>query len=71
MPPDVPLYPAAFRGPIHKIHHVRAVLPGEMQEFSSVQICGFFPEKSLKPPPQVRTLPRLQAIPARNVPVEL
>ena len=69
--PDVPLNPAPFRGPIHEIHHIGPVLPGKVQEFSSVQICGFFTQKSLKPPPQVGTLPRVQAIPTSNVPVVL
>jgi hypothetical protein len=58
-----------FCGPVHEIHHIGPVFPGKSQEFSRIQIIRFRTEKSLKPPAQVRALPRIQAIPACNVPV--
>lgn len=63
------LDPPPFGSPIHKTHHVRAVFPGKPQEFSRIQIIRFRAKKRLKPPSQVRALPRFEAIPASNVPV--
>jgi hypothetical protein len=42
VPADLTLDAPAFRGPIHEIHHMRSVFPGEVEEFFSVQILGFF-----------------------------
>lgn len=58
-----------LRSPIHKVHHVGAVFPGEVEKLSSVQVRCFFPKKGLKTPTKVRTLPWLQPIAASNVPV--
>jgi hypothetical protein len=66
---NAPLDTPPFRGPIHKTHHVRTVFPGQPQKFSRIQIFRFWAKKSLKPPAQVRALPRFEAIPASNVPV--
>ena len=66
----VPVLDAApFRGPIDKPLHVFAVFPGEMEEFARGQVGRFFTQKRLKPPAQVRTLPRFPSITSGGVPV--
>jgi len=61
----------SFRGPIHKPFHVVAVLPGKMKELAGGQIGGFVPEKRLKPPTDIRTLPRIESIAPSRIPVVL
>lgn len=69
MMPNASLDSSPFGSPVHKIHHVRSIFPGKPQEFSRIQILRFRTKKSLKPPAQVRALPRFESIPASNVPV--
>jgi hypothetical protein len=66
---NVTLETPPFRGPVHKIHHVRTVFPGKPEEFSRVQVCRFVAKKSLKSPAQVRAFPGIASIPSCNVPV--
>ena len=66
----VPVLEAApFRGPVDKPLQVFAVFPGEMEKLARRQVGRFLSKKRLKPPAYVRTLPRLQAITARGVPI--
>jgi len=58
-----------FGRPIDEPLHLIAVFPGKVKEFARVQAGGFRPEKGFKPPPQIRTIPRIQAISPRNNPV--
>jgi hypothetical protein len=61
----------SFRGPIHKPLHVVAVLPGKMKELAGGQIGGLIPEERLKPPTDIRTLPRIESIAPSRIPVVL
>jgi len=56
-------------GPIGETAEVVAVFPGELEEFSGVEMGGFFAEEGFKAPLEIGTVPRLQTIAAGGYPV--
>ena len=58
-----------LRRPIDEAPHLRAIFPKQTEEFLRSKLRRLGPEKRLKAPLQVRTLPRPQAITACNNPV--
>ncbi len=55
--------------PINEPLHLVAIFPHQAKKLARVQAGGFGPEKSLEPPAQIRTIPRIQAITAGHDPV--
>jgi len=62
-------YAAALGGPVGETAEVFAVFPGELEEFSGVEVGGFFAEEGFKAPLEIGTVPGLQAIATGGYPV--
>lgn len=67
--PDTCLHSASFRCPVRKTLHLKPVLPGQFSELPCVEMFRFFAQKRLKPPAEVRTVPRMKSVATRGNPV--
>jgi len=63
------LLSTALSHPLDELFHLRSVFPGQREKFPCIQRRRLGPKKSFKSPPNVRTLPRIQPISARDDPV--
>lgn len=53
---------APFGRPIHEAIHLCTVFPGQLEEFTSIQLCGLGSKKSLETPTNIGALPRGQSV---------
>src|SRR5713101_9190511 len=60
---------APLRGLIHEAFHIVAVLPGKVEKLAGRQVGGLFAQERFKAPTDVRTLPRVEPVAPRRVPV--
>jgi hypothetical protein len=63
------LLPTPLSYPLDKFFHLRSIFPRQREKFPRIQWCRFRANKSFKSPPNVRTVPRIQSISARDDPV--
>ena len=59
----------ALSGPIDEPLHLIAVFPHQMEKLRGIEGSGFWSEKGLEPPAEVRAIPGIQAITASYDPV--
>ncbi len=60
---------AALRGPVDESLELVTMAPAQSEEFSSVEIGGFFAEEGFEAPLDIRTLPWRETIATRGNPV--
>src|SRR6266852_169175 len=63
------LVAAPLRRPIHEAFHIVAVLPGKVEKLAGRQVGGLFAQECFKAPTDVRTVPRIEPVAPRRVPV--
>ena len=59
----------ALGGPVHEAGEFVAVFPGEMEEFSGIEVSGFLAQEGFETPLEIGTVPGLEAVAPSGNPV--